>query len=104
LGVPVLQLERDLQGSERFKKDSNGYKLEILPERRPDKISNHWRAVASSPGGDLLRKVTSSEIAGCFFSLSLLAARPARSWSVGSKIVKPSAAHSASAYTYHGSV
>jgi len=81
--------------------DSSGYKLEILPETRPDKTSNHWRAVVSSPGGDLFRRVTRSDVGGFIMSLSLVLAPP--SCSIGSTTAKPSAAHSGSAYTYHGS-
>jgi hypothetical protein len=73
----------------------------MLPEIWPDNTWNHSRAVASSTGGDLLRRVTTLEVGGWMFSLSL---RVILYGSVGSTIVKPSAAHSDSVHSFHGSV
>ncbi|SRR5712671_1202229 len=76
------------------------YSLNSLPGIRPDRTSNHWRAVNTSLGGRLSKRVTSSEVGGWLLSLSLLAAP---SGSKGSTTAKPSAAHSEPAYNCHGS-
>lgn len=75
---------------------SNRNGQETVPGTWPDSTSNHWRAVVSSPGGDLSKSAKISELGGWLLSLSLLAAM---SRSRGSITRKPSAAHSGLAYS-----